>query len=137
MHISAGPCYVFPEAITSSPSGVVAITKENADILRADFEDWLADVKDDVPFTAVVREGRVLSVCYSARVTSAAHEAGVETLREFRGRGLASDACVGWAYLVQKLGCRPLYSTSYDNIASQNVARKMGLRRYGATFHVT
>jgi predicted GNAT family acetyltransferase len=71
------------------------------------------------------------------RITHEAHEAGVETLPDFRGRGYATDVVAGWARLVRSLGAVPLYSTSWENAASQAVARKLRLVQYGADFHIT
>ena len=44
-----------------------------------------------------------MSVCRSVRITPAAHEAGVETLPEFRGKGYAQDVVAG------KGTCRPVF----------------------------
>ena len=78
-----------------------------------------------------------MSVCRSVRITPAAHEAGVETLPAFRGRGYAPDVVAGWARVVQSLGAMPFYSTSWENTASQAVAKKLHLVPYGTDFHVT
>jgi len=67
----------------------------------------------------------------------AAHEAGVETLPEFRGNGFAKEVTAGWARAVDALGAIPMYSTSWQNTASQAVAKKLGLICYGAEFHIT
>ena len=66
-----------------------------------------------------------------------AHEAGVETLPDFRGKGYARDVAAEWARRVRGLGAIPLYSTSWTNNASQAVARKLRLVCYGADFEVT
>jgi hypothetical protein len=78
-----------------------------------------------------------VAVCRSVRITPAAHEAGVETLSAFRGRGYAQDVVAGWARVVQSLGALPFYGTSWENTASQAVAKKWHLVPYGADFHVT
>lgn len=96
----------------------------------------VAEVADWQPFIAVVEDGRVVSVCRSVRITPAAHEAGVETLPEFRGKGYARDVVAGWVHAVRSLGSIPLYSTSWENTASQAVARKLQVVPYGADFHV-
>jgi predicted GNAT family acetyltransferase len=61
----------------------------------------------------------------------------VETLPRSRGRGHAANAVAAWANAVRKTGAVPLYSTSWDNVASQSVAAKLGLSPFGADFHVT
>jgi len=71
------------------------------------------------------------------RITPEAHEAGVESLPEFRGRGYATDVVAAWALLVKSLGALPLYSTSWENTASQAVATKLQLVQYGGDFHIT
>ena len=80
---------------------------------------------------------RAVSICGSARITSRAHEAGVETHPDFRGRGHAVKVVAAWARAVREDGRIPLYSTSWENEASRDVARKLGLVQYGVTFHVT
>jgi RimJ/RimL family protein N-acetyltransferase len=70
-------------------------------------------------------------VCFCARITALAAEAGVETVEAFRGQGYASIAVAGWADAVRRRGLIPLYSTSWENVASQGVARKLGMIHYG------
>jgi RimJ/RimL family protein N-acetyltransferase len=84
-----------------------------------------------------VEEGRAVSVCRSVRITPAAHEAGVETLPRFRGRGYAPDVTAGWARLVRSAGAEPLYSTSWENNASRAVAKKLCLVQYAADFQLS
>ncbi|HVG44817.1 MAG TPA: GNAT family N-acetyltransferase [Longimicrobium sp.] len=86
---------------------------------------------------AVVEDGRAVAVCSSVRITDAAREAGVETAPGFRGRGHAARAVAAWAVAVRRMGAIPLYSTSWSNAASQGVARKLGLRMFGADLHIT
>ncbi|HEX6730044.1 MAG TPA: GNAT family N-acetyltransferase [Pyrinomonadaceae bacterium] len=134
--LSSGPAYFFPDAIGQTSSQAVLVTPENVNVLRQGFEDWLLDVHRQ-PFLAILDEGHAVSVCCSVRVTAEAHEAGVETLNDYKGRGCASDIVQQWAAEVLKLGAMPLYSTSWQNVASQGVARRLGLIQYGSDFHVT
>jgi predicted GNAT family acetyltransferase len=90
------------------------------------------ELADWGPCFAVVRGGAAVSVCFSSRIGAAAAESGVETLPHFRGRGYASAATAGWATAVQAAGLIPLYSTSWENLASQGVARRLGLVLFGS-----
>jgi RimJ/RimL family protein N-acetyltransferase len=131
-----GPAYHFTKNVEPSRP-LLTITETDAEMLRGGFEALVAELPDWQPFVAIVVEGRAVSVCRSVRITPDAHEAGVETLPEFRRKGYAKDVVAGWARLVQSTGAIPLYSTSWDNIASQAVAKKLGLVPFGADFHIT
>ncbi|MDF2661982.1 MAG: hypothetical protein K0Q94_4773 [Paenibacillus sp.] len=132
-----GPCFLVPNETVPSIQ-TVSITRENMkDMLRGGFE-WLSSEIDYAqPCIALVLEGRAVSICRSVRITSKAHEAGLETLDSFRGRGYAAAVVAGWAMAVRKLGAVPLYSTSWDNAASRSVAAKSALSFYGVNFTVT
>jgi RimJ/RimL family protein N-acetyltransferase len=131
-----GPAYHFAE-LPEPSRPLVTITEANAaDELSGGFEELVSELPGCQPFLALSDEGRAVSVCRSVRVTAAAHEAGVETLPDFRGRGYAGEVVAGWARLVQSAGALPLYSTSWENAASQAVAKKLRLTMYGADFHV-
>jgi len=134
--LETGPAYQFTEYFEPSRP-LLAITETNAEMLRGGFEDLVAELPDWQPFVAIVEGGRAVSVCRSVRLTPAAHEAGVETLPDFRGRGYAKEVAAGWAHLVRSLGAMPLYSTSWENTASLAVAKKLRLVAYGTDFHVT
>jgi RimJ/RimL family protein N-acetyltransferase len=131
-----GPAYHFTKYLELSRP-LLALTETNAERLRGGFEALVAELPAWQPFVALVEESRAVSVCRSVRITPAAHEAGVETLPDFRGQGYAKDVVAGWARVVQSMGAIPLYSTSWENTASQAVAKKLHLVPYGADFHVT
>jgi RimJ/RimL family protein N-acetyltransferase len=131
-----GPAYQFAEYVEPSRQ-LLALTQSNAEMLRGGFEELIAELPDWQPFIAIVEDGRAVSVCRSVRITSEAHEAGVETLPDFRGKGYAPDVVAGWARAVASLGALPMYSTSWANTASQMVAKKLRLIPYGADFDVT
>jgi GNAT superfamily N-acetyltransferase len=135
----SGPAFYFDQFDQCpEPSGtLLVVTGENAEVLRGGFEEFVDELPSAQPFVALVDDGRAVSVCRSVRITRAAHEAGVETLPHFRGRGYAKEVTAGWARLVKSLDAVPMYSTSWDNTASRAVARKLRLTQFGADFHLT
>jgi hypothetical protein len=133
-----GPAYLIPERVRA-PKESVLITKGNAHLLRDEFPRKLGLILDGVdvgPITAVVVEGRAVSICYCARLSSSAAEAGVKTLQAMQGKGYATAAVAGWAVAIRQRGLLPLYSTSWDNIASQRVAGKLGMVLYGEDWSI-
>lgn len=127
---TAGPAYRFPDALRSPSIAVVSITAESARLVQETWPDLV--LPDWQPCFAVVRDGAAVSVCFSARRGRQAAEAGVNTLPEFRGRGYAAAVTAAWGAAVRDLGLVPLYSTTWDNTASQGVARRAGLLMFGA-----
>jgi predicted GNAT family acetyltransferase len=73
-----------------------------------------------------------VSVCFSSRIGPLSMAAGVFTLLEHRGRGYAAIATAAWGAAVRMTGRIPVYGTSWDNLASQGVARRLGLIMHGA-----
>lgn len=134
--ISSGPAYRFTEYPTPSKP-LLAVTENNAKVLQGGFEKLVEELPAWQPFIALVERNRAVSVCRSVRIIPEAHEAGVETLPEFRGKGYAKEVTVEWARMVLTTGAVPLYSTSWGNTASQAVARKLELKCYGTDFHIT
>jgi hypothetical protein len=115
----------------------VSITNANSHLLKGGLEDWLPDVPHLDPFVVAVEDGHAVAVCASVRKINEAHEAGVETLAIYRRKGHAVDTVAGWANTLLSKSIIPLYSTSWDNTASQNVAKKLGFSLYGTDFHIT
>ena len=131
-----GPAFCFADASTAAPAAM-AVTSQNLGVLSPYLDAWREDVAAGMPMAAVLDHGRAVSVCCSVRVGRDAHEAGVETHPDFRGRGHAAASVSAWAIMVRQLGLMPLYSTSWDNTASRARARSLGLVQYGATLHLT
>lgn len=131
-----GPCYLVP-AQAAPAMQMISITRDNMkEFLHGDFEWLTSEIDSAQPCIGLVREGRAVSICRSVRITSRAHEAGLETLEGYRGRGYAASVVAGWATEVRRTGRLPLYSTSWDNFASQSVARKSALSLYGVNFTI-
>jgi GNAT superfamily N-acetyltransferase len=89
------------------------------------------------PFFVILRDGAVVSSCYSARLTDLAAEAGVDTDDEYRGRGFAAAVVNAWRVAIEAGGRTPLYSATDDNTSSRAVARRLGLRQYAETLWLT
>lgn len=134
--MSNGIAYHFSQNETRSKRSLIRVTQENAELLRGGFEKLLEELAAWQPFVALVADGKAVSVCRSVRITAEAHEAGVETLPEYRGKRFAQDVTAEWARLVRSRGAIGLYSTDLDNLSSQAVARELNLKCYGITFNV-
>lgn len=134
--IWAGPAFSFPTCIANT-AAATPITDENAEHLRPLLDAWIDDVLKCQPMSALVVDDRAVAVCASVRQTPRAHEAGVETATEMRGRGYAAPVVAAWARAVRAMGILPLYSTSWPNVASLSVARRLGLILFGSDLHIT
>lgn len=139
-----GPAYWIPKAIPKDTqsmadvadvalANVMLISKSNAELLQPAFPLLLkaAIDGDQGPIAAAIEHDRAVSVCFCSRRPAQATEAGLETVEAFRGKGYATATVAAWAGEVSRLGCIPLYSTSWDNFASQAVARKLRMVMYG------
>jgi hypothetical protein len=130
-----GPAYRVPDSV-QAPAGVELISAANRHLLQPWFMDYLPlDDPEQVIVTALDHDVAV-AICFCSRLTGRAAEAGVETATAFRGRGHATAAVAGWAAEVRRRGRIALYSTSWDNLASQGVARKLAMRLYGEDWSI-
>lgn len=118
-----------------APTGTVSLY--DVEPLERYFNGWTADeVPYRTPIVALIEDGHAVSVCFCARLSDVAVEAGVETAVKFRGQGLATRVTAAWALAILDSGRVPLYSTSWTNHASLAVARKLGLETYACTWSV-
>ena len=130
-----GPAYHFASIDTAMNAAVVRITRANSETLRANFSDWLDAVEAGRLLVGFVENGHAVSICCSVRVTAGAHEAGIETAPEHRGKGRGKAVVAAWAKVVNELGAIPLYSTSWDNLESLALAASLGLVQFGSNLH--
>jgi RimJ/RimL family protein N-acetyltransferase len=135
-----GPAYWIPDSVPP-PEGVevVLVSEANKHLLERNFP-WMLTSRSRYkigPVAVAVVQGNAVSICHCARLTELAAEAGVETVEAGRGHGYAVAVVAGWATAVRQLGLIPLYSTSWENTASQGVARKLGMVRYGDDWSIT
>ncbi|WP_226673628.1 GNAT family N-acetyltransferase [Rossellomorea aquimaris] len=128
--VYAGPVYVFDD-VRGKPTEAVRITHENIELLEQHFSDYVEDVDVGQPVFAVVRDRVAVSLCCSAVQTSIGAEASLRTAKDYRGRAYALDVTTAWAAEIQKLGRIALFSTAWNNMSSQAIARKLELKQYG------
>jgi uncharacterized cysteine cluster protein YcgN (CxxCxxCC family) len=125
-------CYSYSDKIKQTKNNCVKITIENIKDFELKGFDWLNDeIIYSQPCYGIIEKGKMVSVCRSVRITEKAHEAGIETKEEHRGKGLAIIALKEWARDIQNNGYIPLYSTSKENRSSQRVAEKTLLNKFG------
>jgi hypothetical protein len=132
----SGPSYRFG-VFGRISNDTVRVNGGNADLLYPHFEDWYGEIEDRQPFLALVEDGHAVAICRSVRITPDAHEAGVETATAYRRRGCAARLVPEWAQEVAGLKAIPLYSTSWRNVASRNLAGALGLIQYGSVVQLT
>ena len=133
---SAGPAFTFPGSITQS-SDIAFVEDER--LLQHNFRGWVPGeiAAGRRPVTAVLADGYPVSICFCARSSDTAAEAGVETAERFRGRGFGSRVTAAWALAVRASGRIPLYSTSWSNAPSLAVARRLRLIPYATSWSLS
>lgn len=129
----SGPVAAFPEVLPRAHEPVL-VTQENAALLEAEFPGQAALAAARQPVLAVVRDGRAVALCCTARAGRCC-DAGVDTAPGYRRLGLGAAVCAAWALAVRDLGRIPLYSTAWENTASRGLARSLGLRWIGVDVH--
>ena len=133
--VDSGPAFTFPEKIVQ-PRRTVLI--DEIQLLDHHFSGWKAgEIPERMPIVAVVEEGYPVSVCFCARRSNVAAEAGLETAVAYRGRGLGPRVAAAWALAIRASGRIPLYSTQWSNGASRAVARKLGLVAYASNWNIS
>ena len=126
-----GPAFEFPPLI---PGGEPVQQIVSEDYLSPHFDGWRRGEIEAGrgPVMAVVDHGHAVSICFCARRSAVAAEAGVETAVGFRERGFATRVTAAWALAIRASGLVPLYSTSWHNDTSLAVARKLALIPYAS-----
>ena len=128
--VYAGPAFSFPKTV-EQPDATVHVNA--LPLLARHLSGWTAaEIPGRSPIVAVTEDGHAVSVCFCARRSEKAAEAGLETAEAYRGRGFGPQVTAAWALAVRASGRVPLYSTSWENGASLAVARKLGLVAYAS-----
>lgn len=105
-------------------------------LLKNSFDYMLSELQLWEPCFAKVVNGNAVSICFRSRITNECHEAEVETLPDFRGKGYAAEVVAAWAAAIYEMNRIPTYSTSWDNAASQSVVRKLKCGLYGVDLSI-
>jgi hypothetical protein len=125
-------CYYYNSTAGETGNNCIQITAKNIKDYTLGSFGWLNDeIKYSQPCYGVIENSQIVSICRSVRITEKAHEAGIETLEEYRGKGFAKIVLKGWIKEIQSKGIIGLYSTNKENKSSQKVAEKALLKRYG------
>jgi GNAT superfamily N-acetyltransferase len=127
---TGGLCYRFPDSIAIGEE-TIEITRSNIEVVKETFRWLYDDLASWQPCCAVIRDGAAVSVCFSSRIGLQAVEAGLFTIPEYRGHGYGTIATAAWGDVVRTTRRIPVYSTSWENVASQGVARRAGLIMFG------
>lgn len=133
--VFAGPSWYVPAGIPT-PRRARALTADDVPALHPNFPYLSQHFERLPPCAGTIEDGVVIAVCSSVRITASACEAGLHTIEAARGRGHGPDTVAAWAAAVRATGRIPLYSTSWENVASRRVAAKLGLVQYAANFSI-
>lgn len=90
------------------------------------------------PWVMALLDGMVISICHTPRrMSERAAECGVWTRPEYRARGYAAAVTAAWADTLRPSGRHLFYSADAQNVSSQRVAARLGLRPIGWTWNLT
>jgi hypothetical protein len=132
-----GPSFVVAEEL-AAPTRAVELRSHLTDGDRERLRGMMPERDRStlvVPWVVAVVDGRVAAVCETARATPRSVEAGVWTYEPYRHRGFGAAVTAAWARLVSDRTA--FYSTDWDNVASQGIARRLGLRPLGQWWQVS
>ncbi|WP_189029033.1 GNAT family N-acetyltransferase [Paenibacillus albidus] len=130
-----GPAFIFHET-AKDYTGATLVTEDNKYCLEPGFPTLLSELKFRGPCFMVTENNMAVSVCFSARSSDKAAEAGVETLKDYRGKGYAMRVTSLWAQAIRRSRRIPLYSTSWDNYSSLSIAKRLRLHLYGTDISI-
>lgn len=77
---------------------------------------------------AVIQDGMIVSTCGSVRENEKAGECYAFTVPEYRRRGYGRQVTAAWGYHLVEQGKVAFHSHARENLASQSLARSLGLR---------
>lgn len=152
--IAGGPTWIVPDAMRRGgfkgtfPDGVrirkSTIREDRRAMARVhrpegwEADEWTQLIRGDEsrPWAMAVyhdesSKGEIVCICHTPARNDVVAEAGIWTRKDWRGRGLAASTVAAWATTHGPDTATLFYSTSRENVASQAVARKLGLEEFG------
>ncbi|MCA9855344.1 MAG: GNAT family N-acetyltransferase [Dehalococcoidia bacterium] len=132
-----GPAYWLPPSVVvSPPEEARLLTEADGELLAPHFAWALADIQAGQPVFGVIRDGAVVAQCSCSRRTKRVVEAGIEVVEAYRGAGFAKDCTRAWVREMRERDLIPLWSTTWENEASQAIAARLGFEMYGTDWHL-
>jgi GNAT superfamily N-acetyltransferase len=107
------------------------VDRNELDFVERDSPDLAEELFDALEFTdvaAVIVEDRPVSFCYAGGETETLWDISIDTLPACRRRGYAEQ---GVSFLIEQMmlrGKQPVWGAEESNVASLNLARKLGFR---------
>ncbi len=113
--------YIFPWQ-PSKDMNVICLSKHDPKVKAFGFDGFAENVY------VIERDGAVVSACVSKCENEKCGEAWVYTDSAHRNQGFAQKAVNTWAGSLIEKRKVPFYSHKIENVASANLARKLGLQ---------
>lgn len=140
------PRYLFPDDVRfASDAHLVRSGEPERETLRAaNPGNWHPVEWDELldgqlgPWAMAVEGALVTSICHTpGPLEGRGAECGVWTRPGFRGRGLGAAVTAAWAGLLRAPGRYLFYSTNAENLSSQRLTQRLGLRPLGWTWRLS
>ena len=84
------------------------------------------------PWCVALDGDEIASFSFTASLSPASAEVGVETVEPYGGGGLAAAVTAGWVARPVLSGCVLCYTATVENLSSQQIRRRLGLDDLGA-----
>ncbi len=111
------------------------LTVKDESLLQQSFREGKEEIVTAQPYVGCFCDGKIVAICRSVR-KGKAHEAGIETMKDYQRRGFGLAALDCWTSAVMQQGHVALYSAAQQNAASQAMAQKGGYVPYAEAFSI-
>ena len=108
--------------LPATDKNVLCLSKHDLKVNAFRFDGFAENVY------AMECDGNLVSACVSTHENEECGEAWVYTDAAYRHQGFAQKVVNAWARSLMEAGKVPFYSHRIENIASSNLAKKLGLQ---------